>query len=243
MLCHVLNKKRNELRGTGKLTKEESLKLKKLGKERASGKPLDYVTGESFFLNNKLAVSEAVHLPRMETEAVALKAIELIKEKGYSKVLDLMTGSGCIALSVKTETDADVYASDISEEALAVARKNFEGKVTDVLSDAFSSIDGTFDLIVSNPPYVRSGEIDSLAPEVKCQPRISLDGGEDGLDYYRKIAEGAPGHLNEGGALVLEIGHDQARDVIGILEAAGFTGCESFKDLSGSDRIVTAIKE
>ena len=242
MLCYVLEKKRNELRTVVKLSKEQTQKLKECAKKRADGMPLDYVTGESFFLNNKLFVSNAVHLPRMETEQVALKAIELIKEKGYKSGLDLMTGSGCIALALKTETGIDITASDISDEALEVAKKNLEGKATLVKSELLDNISGIYDIIVSNPPYIRSGEISTLANEVKCQPLISLDGGEDGLDYYKKIALVAQNYLSDGGAIVVEIGHDQASSVKAIFDAGGWKEISVFKDMSGSDRMVVAFK-
>ena len=114
--------------------------------------------------------------------------------------------------------------------------------VKTVRSDVLSEVNGTFDVIVSNPPYIRSGEIDGLQKEVTCQPRISLDGGEDGLKYYRLIAEQAPAGLNDGGVLVLEIGFDQAADVVKLLEK-DFTDIKVVKDLGGRDRCVTAVKK
>lgn len=242
MLCAVLKVKRNELGHINKLDKESAQLLIKYAEERASGKPLDYVTGESDFYGIKLHVTEAVHLPRPETETVALEAVRLIKERGYATALDLMTGSGCIAALMAEKTNAEVTASDISEEALAVARGNLPERVKTVLSDMFDGIEGSFDIIVSNPPYIRSGELDGLQREVTCQPRIALDGGADGLDFYRKIAEQAPDHLNAGGALVLETGYDQAADVVALLESA-FYDIKVIKDIGGRDRVVTAVKK
>ena len=168
--------------------------------------------------------------------------MRLIKERGYATALDLMTGSGCIAALMAEKTNAEVTASDISEEALAVARGNLPERVKTVLSDMFDGIEGSFDIIVSNPPYIRSGELDGLQREVTCQPRIALDGGADGLDFYRKIAEQAPDHLNAGGALVLETGYDQAADVVALLESA-FYDIKVIKDIGGRDRVVTAVKK
>ena len=242
MLCSVLGVGRMELAHVAKLDRKQAELLKVRAAERASGKPLDYVTGESDFYGIKLKVNEDVHLPRMETETVALEAVKLIKEKGYATALDLMTGSGCIAALLLAGTDARVTASDISEKALDVARENLGGRATLVRSDVFSDIDGTFDIIVSNPPYIRSADIDGLQREVTCQPRISLDGGEDGLTFYRKIAERAAEKLNDGGALVLETGHDQAAEVTALLER-DFKEIKCVKDLSGSDRVITAIKK
>ena len=242
MLCAVLGVGRTELPHISKLTAEQSLLLEKYAEERAGGRPLDYVTGESDFYGIKLHVTEAVHLPRPETETVALEAVRLINERGYGSVLDLMTGSGCIAALLAEKTNADITASDISEDALAVARSNLPEKVKTVRSDMFAEISGKFDLIVSNPPYIRTGDIDGLQREVTCQPRIALDGGEDGLDFYRRIADEAPVHLTDGGMLVLEIGFDQAADV-GALLGKSFAEISVLKDIGGRDRVVTAVKK
>ena len=242
MLCAVLGVSRGALAHCVKLNKEQAALLKKYAGERVSGKPLDYVTGESDFYGIKLKVTPDVHLPRMETETVALAAAAAIKDKPRAKALDLMTGSGCIAALLAKETDADITASDVSDEALAVARANLPEKVNLVKADVFDGISGTFDLIVSNPPYIRSGDIDGLQREVKCQPRIALDGGEDGLKYYREIADVAADRLNDGGVIVLEIGFDQAADVASLLETH-FKNIEVIKDLGGRDRVVTAVKK
>ena len=229
LLCDILDVGRADLRRVEKLDKERAAKLKACVSERISGKPLDYVIGKSDFLGYELKVDERVHLPRMETETVALEAIKLIEKNGYTTALDLMTGSGCIARALAERTTAKITASDISSAALEVARSNLTAETETVESDCFESIDGSFDIIVSNPPYIRSKEIDGLQKEVTCQPRISLDGGEDGLDFYKKIAREAKEHLNDGGALVLEIGHDQASDVVALLEG--------YKDIKGNVKI------
>ena len=242
LLCHVLGVTRPELAHVEKLTKEQTARLKEYAAKRASGIPLDYVTGESDFYGIKLKTDERVHLPRMETETVALAAADILKKKKNARALDLMTGSGCIAALLAAETDAVITASDIDDGALAVARENLPDRVNVVRADVFDGIDGTFDLIVSNPPYVRSGEIDGLQKEVTCQPRISLDGGEDGLKFYRMIAEGAAAKLNDGGSLVLEIGCDQAADVTALL-ADDFRDIKVIKDLGGRDRAVVAVKK
>lgn len=134
-------------------------------------------------------------IPRLDTEILADEVIKYLNRTGKDcEVLDLMTGSGCIALAIAKKTSARVTASDVSAEAIKVAEQNLAGTGAQVvMSDGFKSLpDKTFDLIVSNPPYIRRGEIDSLAPDVTCQPRIALDGGEDGLDFYRLIALEAP---------------------------------------------------
>ncbi len=240
LLCDILGVGRADLRRVEKLDKERAAKLKACVSERISGKPLDYVIGKSDFLGYELKVDERVHLPRMETETVALEAIKLIEKNGYTTALDLMTGSGCIARALAERTTAKITASDISSAALEVARSNLPAETETVESDCFESIDGSFDIIVSNPPYIRSKEIDGLQKEVTCQPRISLDGGEDGLDFYKKIAREAKEHLSDGGALVLEIGHNQASDVVALLD--GYKDIKVVRDLSGSDRCITAVK-
>lgn len=242
LLSALLGVSRNELVHVVKLDKPTSLKLKEAVKARVSGKPLDYVIGESDFLGYKIKVDERVHLPRMETETTALTAIDVIKQNDCATALDLMTGSGCIARAISEKTSAEVTASDISEDALAVARENLPERVKSVVSDAFEGLSDSYDIIVSNPPYIKSGDIDGLQREVTCQPRISLDGGEDGLEFYRVIADNAPEHLTDGGALVLEIGHDQAVEVTALLER-NFKDIVVIKDLSGSDRVIKAIKK
>ena len=155
-----------------------------------------------------------------------------------------MTGSGCIARAIAEKTHASVTASDVSDGALTVAARNLEGTGAEVVkSDGFSELGGrTFDVIVSNPPYIRSNEIDGLQPEVKCQPHIALDGGEDGLNFYRLIADNAAAFLNRGGALLLEIGYDQREDVMRLLEK-DFTNIVCVKDYGGNDRVIFAEKK
>ena len=242
LLCAILGVKRNELAHVEKLTKEQAIELKAKAKERAEGKPLDYVLGKSDFLGFEINVDERVHLPRMETEVTALEAEKLIKSNGYEKVLDLMTGSGCIARALSERTNAEILASDLSNDAISVAKTNLPENVKLIKSDCLDGIDDTFDLIVSNPPYIKSDDIAGLQKEVTCQPRMSLDGGIDGLDFYKRIVKDAPNRLNVGGALVLEIGHDQAEDVVALLQP-NFSDVNIIKDLSGSDRVITAIKK
>lgn len=238
--CHILGKKRAELGGVGVIKSGLVKKANEYADRLLSGEPLDYVLGNSEFCGVKISVDDRVLIPRFETELLANLAVEKIGD-GTPRVLDLCTGSGCIAAVMAKSTDAEIVAADISDGALEVAKKNLEGTgVSLVRSDMFQNIDGAFDIIVSNPPYVRSGEIASLAPEVTCQPHIALDGGEDGLDFYRVIADNADKYLNDGGTLLLEIGCDQAQDVVRLLNGIG--GCEIIKDLDGKDRIVVCKK-
>jgi len=186
-------------------------------------------------------------VPRLDTEIVADEVIKYLnKDNGGEgrSVLDLMTGSGCIARAIVEKTAAAVTASDISDGALGVAKRNLENTRAEVVkSDGFTGLTGrTFDVIVSNPPYIRSSEIETLQPEVKCQPHIALDGGEDGLDFYRLIADNAAKYLASGGALFLEIGYDQREEVTALL-GKDFTNIACVKDYGGNDRVIFAEKK
>lgn len=159
-------------------------------------------------------------------------------------MLDLCTGSGCIAAVVASKTKASVTASDVSEKALAVARENCQGlNVECVQSDMFGKLFARkFDVVISNPPYIRSGDLDSLQKEVQREPVTALDGGEDGLKFYREIAAKSPEVLTENGVLLLEIGFDQAAEVTALL-SGNFTDVRVIKDLEGNDRIIIARKK
>ena len=207
-----------------------------LAAERATGRPLWYVVGDTDFYGYKIKVDERVLIPRPETEELVLKAKEYITEE--SSVLDLCTGSGAIAIAINKETSAIVDAVDISSDALDLAKENAaqNGATVDFIqSDLFSCVTKEYDVIVSNPPYIRTADIPNLAKEVSFEPALALDGGEDGLAVYRLIAQHFANHLKKGGHLLMECGYDQAKDV-----AALFGHCETqiIKDLNGVDRIV-----
>lgn len=234
LLCRVLSMRRNELAAVKTVYAGHYKEIRALLERRTAGEPLDYILGESEFFGHKIKVNESVLLPRMETETLAELAVKEIGER-ECRVLDLCTGSGCVALAVAKATRASVVASDISDAALAVAERNLAGEnAQTVQSDLFASVEGTFDVIVSNPPYIRRGDIAGLAEEVRRQPTIALDGGEDGLAFYRRIQEDYRAYLNEGGVLLLEIGYDQAESVRGIF---GTDITRIVKDLDGNDRV------
>jgi len=209
----------------------------------AAGEPVEYVTGRAYFRHITVSVSPDVLIPRQETELIVEEAISLIRENGYTRALDMCTGSGCIAISLQTETGAQVDACDLSEKALAVAEQNAKANNADVrffLSDMFKAVTSAYDIIVSNPPYVSDSEYETLETGVRLfEPCMALTAG-DGLEFYRILANEAGQHLHQGGALVLEIGADQGRDVTALLEAGGFTGVTCKKDYAGRDRIITA---
>lgn len=227
---------------------------------RASGEPLQYITGTQEFMGLEFKVTPAVLIPRQDTETMVEDAMELLekgtvrgetyaKAGGLTDVLDLCCGSGAIGVSLaKLCPKTKVTCSDISEDALAVAKENAKSngaKVKFEKSDLFAAFCGTlgkkkFDLIISNPPYIKSEVIPTLQTEVKDhEPMMALDGGEDGLDFYRLIAEQSVNHLSKAGVLMMEIGHDQGEDVCDLLRATErFEQVACLKDLAGRERIV-----
>ncbi len=214
--------------------------------ERITGRPLWYIIGDTDFYGYTIKVDERVLIPRRETEELALQVVMSASE-GF-EILDLCTGSGAIAIAVSKElekngVEATVTASDISEDALALAKENAAANNADVKfvkSDLFTRIRNRYHIIVSNPPYIPTAEIDGLDREVKdYEPRLALDGGEDGLDYYRRIAAEAPKCLTRGGMVILEVGDGQASDVAKLFKHAEYTMI--IKDLAGKDRFVKAI--
>lgn len=216
-------------------------KVDALVKKRATGRPLWYCVGNADFYGYTLKTDERALIPRPETELLAENALKYLD--GEKSALDLCTGSGAVAIVLKKKSGAKVTATDVSEDALALAAENAANngaEIEFVKSDMFAELgDRKFDVIVSNPPYVASDEIETLQREVKdFEPRIALDGGKDGLDYYRIIAKDAKSHLKDGGILLLECGEKQADAVIELLSE--FKNAEKIKDLENIDRIVKA---
>ena len=219
-------------------------KLKAALDMRLTHMPVQYITGYQNFMGLEFMVSKDVLIPRMDTETLVEEVLRL----GLSnvRVLDICTGSGCILLSIlKYVYGSSGVGVDISDGALGVAKANSEAlgiDVTFIKSDMFENIpkDERFDIVVSNPPYIRSDVIGTLMSEVKdYEPLLALDGSEDGLKFYRIIADRAPEYLNNGGMLFLEIGYDQGAEVSALLSAAGFMDVGVIKDLSGLDRVVS----
>ena len=203
--------------------------------------PLQQITGEQEFMGLSFYVNEHVLIPRQDTEVLVEETAKFLKD-GMS-FLDLCTGSGCILLSLlHLRAGAEGTGADLSPEALKVAAQNrerFGVKAELIESDLFDKIEGTFDVIVSNPPYIKREEIETLMDEVRLhEPYMALDGHEDGLYFYRKIAEEAPKHLRAGGGLFLEIGWDQGGSVSELLREQGFSDVKVVKDLAGLDRVV-----
>jgi len=209
---------------------------------RAGHEPLQHITGEQDFMGITFWVNENVLIPRQDTETLVEEALKVIPSGSH--ILDLCTGSGCVILSlVVLGQGLSGIGVDISEEALAVARENgarLVGRKADfVKGDMFQPVSGKFNAIVSNPPYIPSAVVDELEPEVKDhEPRLALDGTEDGLFFYKKITAEAGDYLNDGGWLLVEIGYDQGADVSTLFKEAGFKDVEVIKDLAGNDRVV-----
>ena len=217
----------------------------------ARGIPVQYITGEAEFMGFDFDVNPSVLIPRPETEILVERVLTLIEREGISEpsILDLGTGSGAIAVSLtKLSPSCKMVASDVSEEALEVSRENAAAngvgdRIEFILSDLFERIPGRrkFDLVISNPPYVPSEDYDSLPPEVRSEPKIALDGGQKGLEFYKKIIPDAAKRLDRGGYLILEIGYGQARAIKDLFKSAGSYGdIEILKDYNDIDRIVFA---
>ena len=213
-------------------------------KKRSERYPLQYITHTAYFYGAEYYVDESVLIPRFDTEN--LVELVLKNEKDAKNFLDMCTGSVCIAIAIKDNLkEINATAADISEAALKVAKKNADGHCADITfihSDLFENIDGKYDFIVSNPPYIVKDVISTLMPEVKdYEPANALDGGEDGLDFYRQIIKESPKYLNKKGRLYFEIGYDQGESVSNLMRDAGFEDILVKSDLSGNDRCVMGI--
>lgn len=207
---------------------------------RAKHIPLQHITGEQEFMGYSFLVNEHVLIPRQDTEVLVEQVAKLADGK---RVLDVCTGSGCIILSLDQLCNlTKAVGVDLSTEALKVARANgmrLDSSVEWIESDLFANVTGTFDIIVSNPPYIETKVIDGLMEEVRChEPMMALDGGEDGLYFYRKIVEESPKYLTNNGYLCFEIGYNQGEEVKALMEHAGFQECQVIKDLAGLNRVV-----
>lgn len=238
---------RSELAESDKmLLPSEVREMDAIAGERMGGKPLWYILGSADFYGYEIKVDGRVLIPRPETELLAEMAVKTA-EKG-DKVLDLCTGSGCIAVAVAKEgqklgKDLAVTASDVSEDALEVARENAEkngASVTFVKSDFLDGVKGKYNIIVCNPPYIKSGDITGLQREVKdFEPLSALDGGEDGLDFYRRLAKDAPRKLAKGGTILMECGAGQAQEIVKLFKKFDYTMIA--RDYNGVERFVRAV--
>lgn len=232
--------------GNEEMIKEQEKEYMALLEKRAERIPLQYITGEQDFMGLNFKVNPGVLIPRQDTETLVEEVLKAVTPG--MEVLDLCTGSGCIAVSLaKFVPGAKVQGVDISPEALKVSEENARRNGVNVhffLSDMFGQVEGKFDVIVSNPPYIPTGEIQGLMPEVKdFEPHLALDGKEDGLWFYRILAGEGKKYLKPKGTLMVEIGCDQGKDVSRIFKNNGYCDIKVIKDLAGLDRVVTGKDE
>ena len=234
--------------GMSQMKSEEEERYFQLIEKRAGRIPLQHLTGVQKFMGFEFMVNEHVLVPRQDTELLVLEAEKQLRSSSGEnlEVLDMCTGSGCIAISLKARNpQIQCIAADISEKALEMAKKNAEKMQSEIVfvhTDMFSNITGTFDMIVSNPPYIPTKVIESLEEEVRLyDPFSALDGKEDGLYFYRILAKESPRFLKDGGWIYMEIGHDQSASVEALLKEAGFEEIRTEKDLAGLDRVVCGV--
>jgi release factor glutamine methyltransferase len=251
IMAHVLACKPIDVvaRSEDEPTDAERSRFKSLIQKRAEGCPTAYLTGQRDFYLLSFEVSPAVLIPRPDTEMLILAAADALKPLNQPRILDLGTGSGCIAVSLAHQwKTAHITAVDVSPEALAIARRNatthgVAERVTFLQGDLFAPLvaEAKYEMIISNPPYIAPTEIETLAPEVRDhEPRLALDGGPDGLDFYRRIAHNSEQHLAPDGTVLVEIGYNQGNTVPELFRAAGFTQVKLQKDLSQRPRVVLA---
>ena len=232
----------------GKKLTEEKLKIvEEKAKFRAqTHQPIQYIIGQADFMGEKFLVNPSVLIPRDETELLVRKAIEIIQNNNFTQILDMCTGSGCIACMIAKLTTAQVMGADISSEALHTAFSNMEkfelfNKATFRKSDLFDKIreDEKFDMIVSNPPYIPPKNKKTIQKEVSFEPDLALyTTDEKGLEFYEKISKTAPQFLNKNGYLMFELGINQSREVAKIMNKEGFTQIQVLKDLANIDRVI-----
>lgn len=257
LLCSILNCSRSGLYADiNRILLPEELRLYKLSiRKKAEGVPLQYITRRQKFRYLDLQMREGVFIPRPETELLAGSAIDFIKFRKEPLVIDLGTGSGAIALSIAYEVPGSrILAVDLCSEALSLAKENAKklgllDNITFIRGNMLKGLDndliGGVDVIVSNPPYIESEEINKLMPEIKDhEPIAALDGGKDGLSVIRKIITQSVRFLKSEGLLAMEIGKEQANDVVELIdESGGYTNINIRKDYAGINRIVTANKK
>ncbi len=239
IFCEALNLSYADLLKRTEIEPKEMRLLEKVLKKRMKGCPIQKIFKRAYFFDYVFYVNKSVLCPRPETELLVEECLKFAGKD--SKVLDLCTGSGAIAITLQKKSNAIVFASDVSKKALRVAKKNakmLNSKISFIKSDMFENISKKFDIIVSNPPYIKTSDIENLDTEVKdYDPIISLDGGDDGLIFYRNIASNAKQHLSAKGKVLLEVGIGQANIVKKMLEENGFV-CYIKKDYNNIDRIV-----
>lgn len=250
ILCAALNCTPTQLiLRSDELSDEEADKAVAMARRRADGEPIQYILGLWSFMGREYKVGEGVLIPRDDTEVVVAEALRLIKDVSHPRIVDLCAGSGIIAVTLSKELGVTVYAVEKSEQAfryleenITLNRANVKAILSDLADCASDFEDGSLDMIVSNPPYIRSGEIADLQSEVQYEPRLALDGGESGYDFYETILSLWTKKLKSGGAIAFEIGEGQYEHIACLLSAAGYSDIKGTLDIQGIIRAVTACK-
>lgn len=251
ILAFVLNKTRTYVRAFSQdsINEKQQTLFKNILEEKLKGKPLAHIIGQAEFMGRVFKVSPNVLIPRPETEELINESLKQFKNNLPNSILDLCTGSGCIAISLAfLFKEAKITALDISDLALETALTNAQNlqidkKINFIKSNLFENIKTKFDFIISNPPYIPTEEIKTLSPEVLCEPLLALDGGADGLDIIKKIAEQAPRYLNSKGLLALEIGCEQASKVVKFFREDIWQNPQVIKDFAGIERFIFVRKK
>ena len=247
LLAHVLNTSRTALTASGQETLSEKAfaALRALIQRRLNGECTAYILGKKEFRGLEFLVNPSVLVPRPDTETLVEAAITVIKEYDKARVLDLCTGSGAVAISLKNEMpELEVWAADISAEALETAKQNArrllsDGSIQFYSGDLYDALPRSqFNLIISNPPYIPTDEIKTLSAEVRNEPRLALDGGKSGLEIIERIINGASEKLIKGGALLMEADPLQMKKISVLLEKKGFNEIIIYNDLSGLQRVI-----
>lgn len=243
IVSHTLSKTPSQIMTDDEeVSKKEYETALSLADRRLENYPLQYLLGSWEFYSLPFRVGEGVLIPRPETELLVDMAVDYISDAEGLRIIDLCSGSGCVAVAIEQNVgDCSVFALEKSEDAFSYLEENIKlnhSEVVPVLGDIFDGTDETYDLIVSNPPYINKNDMENLDPELYHEPQDALFGGDDGLDFYRVIAKKWVPALNPGGAVMLEIGYDQKDAVSEILTASGITAIECIKDLSGFDRVI-----
>ena len=250
LLMTVLNFTRTELftKDSYGLTKNETGKYMKFLEKRKNFMPVQYIVEKCEFMGLDFNVNPSTLIPRGDTEILVEYAINSIKKNKFKTVLDIGTGSGAIAVSIAYYCpNVKVTAADISEKALKTAKKNAEKnsvrqRIDFIKSDIFENVISKYDVIISNPPYIKSDVIKTLMPQVKeYEPISALDGGNDGLYFYKKIISNCENYLNKNGELLFEIGYDQSFEVSRLLSEKNFTEIKTTKDYAGLDRVISSV--
>ena len=240
IIAEVLNVKRTELTLIENITEDQEKEILEKCEMRKNNIPVDKIFKKAYFYGFQFAVDENVLSPRPESEFLVESALKYIKENNYKTCLDLCTGSGCLAIATKLNCDIEMTASDVSMKALSVAKQNaksLKAEIKFIRSNMFEKIEGQFDLIISNPPYIDSDEVKELDLEViNNDPHLALDGGELGLKFYNIIHNNLRKHLTDNGMIIMEIGNEQKELIISLFN--DFNLVESLKDLSGNDRVL-----